>query len=116
MNYYNTTSEENTIACRNNGDPDFRTSGKGEYTNKPPVIKVLCFVNDVMLRAVEMSTRTVYEIIYDGDILAVRATCAKSKPCISTLRTSPAQSITRLRRRLKNPALFLCPGNQKKIF
>lgn len=70
MNYYNTTSEENTIACRNNGDPDFRTSGKGEYTNKPPVIKVLCFVNDVMLRAVEMSTRTVYEIIYDGDIFS----------------------------------------------
>ena len=45
MNYYNATNEENTIACRNNGDPDFRTPGMGTYTNKPPVIKVICFAN-----------------------------------------------------------------------
>lgn len=70
MNYYDATNEENTIACRNNGDLDFRTCGSGEYTNKPPVVKVLCFINDVMLRAVEMSTRTVYEIVYDGDIFS----------------------------------------------
>ena len=42
MNYYDATNEENTIACRNNGDPDFRTCGMGAYTNKPPVIKVIC--------------------------------------------------------------------------
>lgn len=70
MNYYDATNEENTIACRNNGDPDFRTPGMGTYTNKPPVIKVICFANDVMLRAVEMTSRTVYEIICEGDIFS----------------------------------------------
>ena len=40
MNYYTTTFEENTIACRNNG-ADIEVHGSGSYIGKPAVVEVL---------------------------------------------------------------------------
>lgn len=70
INYNNTFSAENTIACRNDGsNNNFRSIGKtgGAYVGKAynPDIKTICKANDFELRSV--GTR--YEILWDGEVL-----------------------------------------------
>lgn len=68
---YSTFSEENTIACRNNGSNDFRTTGLGKYDQKAynPEIKVVCQIDSLLLRTVKTSIATKYEIIDNGFLL-----------------------------------------------
>ena len=70
FNYNSTFSEANHIACRNNGDSSFRTTGCGYYEQKAynPTIKVVCAINGYTLRTVK-SVDVKYEILEDGELL-----------------------------------------------
>ena len=68
FDYNNNSASANTINCRNNGDINYRTTGAGEYTNKPPVIDVICVGDEMMLRSVKTSFGTTYEIFCDGEL------------------------------------------------
>lgn len=68
---YNTTfSAENTLACRNRGDDDFRAIGKtnGAYIGKAPIINDLYRVDDTLLREVTTSKGTTYELVLDDEV------------------------------------------------
>ena len=70
FNYNNAYSEANQIACRNNGDSSFRTTGCGTYNQKAynPTIKVVCEANGVMLRTVK-SVDVKFEVWMDGELI-----------------------------------------------
>lgn len=70
FNYNNAYSEANQIACRNNGDSSFRTTGCGHYDQKAynPTIKVICEANGFVLRTVK-SLDVKYEILEGGELI-----------------------------------------------
>ena len=72
INYNNAFSAENTIACRNNGNSDFRANGKngGAYVGKAveTITTTICEAEGFSLQMVE-SIGTKYQIIWDGELL-----------------------------------------------
>ena len=69
MNYNTTYTENNTIACRNNGT-EVEAHGIGHYEQHAynPIITTLCEANGFELRTIE-SVGIKYEILWDGEIL-----------------------------------------------
>ena len=69
MNYNETFSEKNTIACRNNG-VEVEAHGCGHYEQKAynPIIKTVAEAEGFTLRTIE-SVGIKYEIVWDGEVL-----------------------------------------------
>ena len=68
-NYYTTYTENNTIACRNNGT-EVEAHGIGHYEQRAynPTIKTIAEAEGFTLRSIE-SVGVKYEILWDGEIL-----------------------------------------------
>lgn len=72
MNYYNTFSENNTIACRHTGK-DIEVVGSGAYVGKPAVIEVLESRDGFELRKYPNSHtgKTTFKILWDGECISM---------------------------------------------
>ena len=69
MNYNTTYTENNTIACRNNGT-EIEVHGSGHYEQNAykPIIKTIAEAEGFELRTVE-NAGIKYEILWDGEVL-----------------------------------------------
>lgn len=72
MNYYTTTFEENTIACRNNG-ADIEVHGAGSYIGKPAVIEVLEERDGFVLQRTNNSYtgKATFKLFWDGECISM---------------------------------------------
>jgi len=73
FNYYAaTTSEENTIACRNNGT-EIEAHGSGAYVGKPAVIEVIAERDGFVLKRTDNSHtgKATFRLYWDGECISM---------------------------------------------
>lgn len=69
-NYNELLNESNTVACRDLQEGRKAQHSAGHYEQKAynPTIKLICEVDSLILRTVETSITTKYEILWEGAV------------------------------------------------
>lgn len=76
--------------------------GLGEYSNKMPTINVICVADGVMLRKVEKSFVTSYEILADGEVFFRSANQKEAERMYLDFSGISKQKFAKLCEKLKN--------------